>query len=138
MAEDQDAQRARQAQPQNGAQAQRSQNGSARATPPEARGIVSRFGRVEIDWPRTVGYYGGIALAVGLEIVDPPIGLFIGAIPLVKMLNHPKAPLPARLVSQTIEGAAIPVGGEDEATVRIFPPQSPQEDRQEQAKMSTR
>jgi hypothetical protein len=138
MAEDQDEQRARQAQPQNGAQAQQSHNGGARATPPEARGMVSRFGRVESDWPRTVGYYGGIALAIGLEIIDPPIGLFIGAIPLVKMLNHPKAPLPARLVSQTIEGAAIPVGGEDEATVRILPPQSPQEDRQEQAKMSTR
>ena len=43
-AEDQDAQRARHAQPQNGAQAQQSQNGAERATPPEERGLVGRFG----------------------------------------------------------------------------------------------
>jgi hypothetical protein len=112
--------------------------GQDESTPAEARGLVSRFGSVEIDWPRTVGYYGGVALAVGLEIIDWPVGLFIAAVPLLKMLNHPKSPLPTRVVAQTLEGAAIPVGGESESTVRILPPQTPQESRQEQAEMANR
>src|SRR5437588_7011036 len=48
-------------------------------------GLVSRIGSLEIDWPRSLGYFGGIAVAVGLELIDPPIGVFIAAIPFLKM-----------------------------------------------------
>ena len=119
-------------------QQQVGRGGQDESTPAEARGLVSQFGAIEIDWPRTVGYYGGIGLAIALEIIDWPVGLFIGAVPIFKMLNHPKSPLPARLVAQTLEGTAIPVGGESESTVRILPPQSPQENQQEQAEMANR
>ncbi len=131
MAERREATRASDS-PSRGGQRQK------QSKPDQARGLVSRFGRIEIDWPRTVGYYGGIALAVGLEIIDPPVGLFIAAVPLFKMLNHPKSPLPTRLVAQTLEGAAIPVGGESEATVRMLPAQSHEADQQEQAEMAAR
>jgi hypothetical protein len=30
---------------------------------PEERGLVSHFGPVEIQWLRSLGYFGGIALA---------------------------------------------------------------------------
>jgi hypothetical protein len=80
---------------------------------------VSRLGSVEIDWPRSAGYFGGIGLAVGLGIIDPPLAIFLAAVPLVKMLDQPGAALPVRLVSQVYQGAAKPVGGDSEATVRV-------------------
>ena len=30
-------------------------------------------GRVEVDVPRSVGYFGGLAAAVGLGLVEPPL-----------------------------------------------------------------
>jgi hypothetical protein len=83
------------------------------------RGMTSRVGPIEIDWPQTVGYYGGVALAVAFELIEPPLGLFIAAIPLLRMLNRPKSPLPQRVVSQLLEGAAKPVGGDAEGTIRV-------------------
>lgn len=83
------------------------------------RGLTSRLGSVEINWPQTIGYYGGIALAVAFELIEPPLGLFIAAVPLLKMLNRPQAPLGQRMVSQLLEGAAKPVGGDAESTIRI-------------------
>ena len=32
------------------------------------------IGPVHLDVPRTVGYYGGIAIAVGAGLVEPPLG----------------------------------------------------------------
>ena len=37
--------------------------------------------------PRTAGYYGGIAAAVALGVIDWPVALFIGAIPVVELLK---------------------------------------------------
>lgn len=82
-------------------------------------GMTSRIGPIEIDWPRTIGYYGGIGLATALEIIEPPLALFIAAIPLLKMLNNPKASAPTRFVGQLLEGAAKPVGGSSEATIQL-------------------
>jgi len=93
----------------------------------EDRGLSSRIGPVEIDWPRSVGYFGGIALAVAAGVIDPPVGLFIAAIPFIKMLNRPKAPLPARVVAQVLDGAAKPVGGDSEATIQLNTPDKPAE-----------
>lgn len=81
--------------------------------------LVSRVGPVEIDWPRTIGFYGGLAIAVSMEMIAPPLALFIGIYPLLKMLNRPKAPLGVQIVSQLLEGAAKPLNGDAEGTIRI-------------------
>jgi|SRR5579884_3297679 len=86
---------------------------------PENRGLVERIGPLEIDWPRTAGYYGGIGLALAFELIEPPVGLFIAAVPFLKMLNQPGAPRPVRLVAQFFDGAAQPVGGSAPATISI-------------------
>lgn len=86
---------------------------------PEERGMVSQFGPIEVDWPRTIGYYGGIALAVAFELIEPPVGIFIASIPLIKMLSRPKATQPVRFASEVLQGAAIPLNGDAEASIRI-------------------
>ncbi|HZU69646.1 MAG TPA: hypothetical protein VFA09_20400 [Ktedonobacteraceae bacterium] len=82
-------------------------------------GMSSRIGPVEIDWPRTIGYYGGLGLATALELVEPPLAIFIAAIPLFKMLNNPGASAPTRFVGQLLIGASNPVGGSGEATIQL-------------------
>jgi hypothetical protein len=89
------------------------------------RGLTSRVGPVRIDWPRSLGYFGGIGLAAGLGLIEPPLAIFIAAVPFLKMLNRPKAPLPARFVAQVLDGASKPVGGDSEATVELETPQVP-------------
>ena len=88
--------------------------------------LVSRVGPVEIDWPRTVGFYGGLAVAVATEMIAPPLALFIAAYPLLKMLNRPKAPLDVQIVTQVLEGAAKPINGDAEGTIRITTDTLPQ------------
>ena len=83
------------------------------------RGLVNRIGPVEIDWPRAVGYYGGLGLAVGFGMIEPPFGLFIAAVPLFKMLNRPKASRPVRLLSQIMDGASQPVGGDGDPAIKL-------------------
>jgi len=64
----------------------------------EDRGLVTQMGPIQVDWARSAGYYGGIALAVGVGMIEPPLAVFIALIPFLKLLNRPNAPLPARLV----------------------------------------
>src|SRR5438477_3762681 len=85
----------------------------------QKQGMTSQIGPIEIDWPRTIGYYGGIGLATALELIEPPLAIFIAAIPLLKMLNHPGASAPTRFVGQLLDGAAKPVGGSSEATIQL-------------------
>jgi hypothetical protein len=82
-------------------------------------GLISRIGTLEIDWPRSLGFYGGIALAVGAGVIDPPFGLFIAAVPFIKMLDLPRLPNRVRFVAQVLEGVAKPVNGDSEGTIRI-------------------
>ena len=86
---------------------------------PQDRGLVSRIGPVKIDWPRSLGYYGGIGIAVAAGVIDPPLAIFIAAIPFLKMLNRPKASQPVRFIGQVLDGAAKPVGGSSEATIEL-------------------
>ena len=88
--------------------------------------LVSHIGPVEIDWPRTIGFYGGLGIAVATEMIAPPLALFIGLYPLFKMLNRPKAPLGIQIVSQVLEGAAKPINGDAEGTIRIATDDLPQ------------
>lgn len=88
------------------------------AEDPDA-GLVIQFGSLEIDIPRSTGYYGGVALAVAVGLIDPPLGLFIAAVPVLKMLTNARFPTPVRFVGQFLEGSALPVGGDAEGTVRF-------------------
>ena len=81
--------------------------------------LVAHVGKVDVDIPRSVGYFGAIGLAVAFEVIEWPVGLFIAAIPFVKMLNRPKLPDPVRFVEHVLDGAAKPVGGDSEGTIRI-------------------
>ena len=88
----------------------------------QEQGLTSRIGPVEVEWPLTLGYYGGIALAVAFELIEPPLALFVAAIPFFKMLNQPGASRPTRLVSQLLQGMAKPVGGDSPSSVRLTTP----------------
>jgi hypothetical protein len=82
-------------------------------------GMTSRIGPIMIDWPRMLGYYGGLGLATAFELIEPPLAIFIAAIPLLKMLNSPGASRPTRFVGQVLIGAAQPVGSSAEATIQL-------------------
>ncbi len=47
------------------------------------RAIHLDVGPVEIDIPRTLGYYGGISAAVAFDVLEPPIAVFIAALPVI-------------------------------------------------------
>jgi hypothetical protein len=81
--------------------------------------LVGRIGPFEIDWPRSLGFFGGVGMAVGIGLIDPPLGLFIAAVPFLKMLDLPGLPARARFMGQVFEGVAKPVGGDSEGTVRL-------------------
>jgi hypothetical protein len=85
----------------------------------EDKDLVLRVGSFEIDWPKVIGDFGGIWLAVAYDVIAPPLGLFIAAIPILKLLKHPDQPRSVRIVSDVLEGAAKPVGGDSETTVRL-------------------
>lgn len=84
----------------------------------EDQPFVVELGPLKIDIPRSVGFFGGLALAVGLELVAPELALIIAAVPLVKLLKRRDATAPERALAAVIEGAAKPIGGDAEATVR--------------------
>jgi hypothetical protein len=76
-------------------------------------------GAVEVDIPRSVGYFGGLAIAVGVGLVEPPLALFIAAVPAFKVLTNSALPLGVRVVGELLEGAAKPVGGDAEGVVQV-------------------
>ncbi len=80
-------------------------------------GLATDIGPIRVDWPRSAGYYGGIALAVAAGMIEPPLAVFVALIPFLKLLNRPNAPLPQRVISQVLDGASKPVGGDSEATI---------------------
>jgi hypothetical protein len=82
-------------------------------------GLVIRLGPMQVDIPRSMGFYGGIALAVGAGMIEPPLGIFIAAVPALKMLNSSRFPQSVRFVGQLLEGSAKPVGGDGEGTIRL-------------------
>jgi hypothetical protein len=49
-------------------------------------------GTVEVDVPRSVGYYGGLAVAVGIGLIEPPLAPFIAAVPVFKLLTNTALP----------------------------------------------
>jgi hypothetical protein len=78
-----------------------------------------QVGPVLIDVPRSIGYFGGVGAAVALGMVDPPLAAFIAAVPFLAMLTHRRLPAPIRFLGETLEGAAKPVGGDDDGYVKL-------------------
>jgi hypothetical protein len=78
-----------------------------------------RMGPVLIDVPRSIGYFGGVSAAVALGMVDPPLAAFVAAAPFLVMLTHRSLPAPVRFIGETLEGAAKPVGGDDDGYVKL-------------------
>jgi hypothetical protein len=76
-------------------------------------------GTVEVDVPRAVGYFGGLAVAVGVGLIEPPLALFIAAVPVFKMLTNTALPLAVRIVGEVLEGAAKPVGSDADGVVSL-------------------
>jgi hypothetical protein len=88
-------------------------------TPKDQPRLVSKLGPIEVDIPRSIGYFGGVTLAVGAGLIEPPLGLFIAAVPFLKMLDLPPLPNLPRFVGQVFEGIAKPVGGDSHGTIRV-------------------
>jgi hypothetical protein len=86
---------------------------------PEEHGLIVRVGPLEIDWPKALGYYGGVGLALTCDVIAPPLALFIAAIPVLKLLKAPVLPTLLRIAADVVEGAAKPVGGDADAMVRV-------------------
>ncbi len=91
-------------------------------TPPDDdQGVTGRADHIEIDWPRSLGFFGALGAAVALDLVPVAIAGFVAAVPFLKLLNRPDASTPRRFVSHLVDGAAKPVGGDSEGTIRWAP-----------------
>jgi hypothetical protein len=42
----------------------------------EEKDLVLRVGSFEIDWPKALGYFGGIWLAVAYDVIAPPLAIW--------------------------------------------------------------
>jgi hypothetical protein len=104
------------------------------------RKLTSRVGPIEVDWPRSLGYYGGIGAAIAIGMIEWPVAVFIGAIPFVNLFQKGSLPLPFRFAAQVFDGAAKPVGGDSEGTIRAVrtPPRPKATSTTERATRPTR
>jgi len=80
--------------------------------------FVTRIGPLHVDWPRSIGYFGGIAAAVAFDLIAPELALFVALIPVVKLFKRKDATKVEKAIAAVIEGAAKPLGGDAESTVR--------------------
>jgi hypothetical protein len=87
-----------------------------------AHGLIIQVGRLQVDIPRSLGFYGAVAAAVACGVIEAPLGAFIAVVPVVKMLGRWDLPWPLRFVAEVADGAAQPVGGEAQGTVRLVDP----------------
>ncbi|HKV87747.1 MAG TPA: hypothetical protein VJT78_07105 [Candidatus Dormibacteraeota bacterium] len=94
-----------------------------RKSPPprDSRGLTGTVDNIEVDWPRSLGFFGGIGAAIALDLVPLPIGIFIAGVPFLKLFNRPNATRPQRFIGHVVDGAATPVGGDAEGTIRWAP-----------------
>ena len=76
---------------------------------------------------RSLGYFGGAAIAVCAGLIEPPLGAVIAAVPLIKVLTNQALPVAVRAVGEILEGAAKPIGSDAEGVVRLEGPPKTQE-----------
>ena len=87
--------------------------------PRDERDLSGMVGdHIEVDWPRSIGYFGALGAGVAFELIPLPIALFVASVPFLKMLRGPNAPRSQRFISELVDGASLPVGGDSEGTVR--------------------
>jgi len=87
----------------------------------DERGVTGQVGKndqITVDWPRSIGFFGALGAAAALGLVPIPIAVFVGAVPFLKLLDDPGASTPRRFFTHLVDGAAKPVGGDSEGTVR--------------------
>jgi hypothetical protein len=78
-----------------------------------------RVGTVDVDVPRSVGYFGGLAAVVALGWIEAPLALVIAAVPAFKVLTNSVLPRPVRVIGEILEGAAKPVGSDAEGVIHL-------------------
>lgn len=78
-----------------------------------------QVGTLEVDVPRSVGYFGGLVAAVGLGLIEPPLALFIAAVPAFKALTNTSLPWSVRIIGEVLEGAAKPLGSDAEGVIQL-------------------
>lgn len=66
-----------------------------------------------------MGYFGGLAAGVGLGFIEPPLALFIAAVPLFKIMTDTAFPRTVRMIGEVFEGAAKPVGSDAEGVIHL-------------------
>lgn len=69
--------------------------------------------------PRSVGYNGGVALAVAIEMIELSLGLFLATIPVVMLLDRRDLPKAVHLAVRVFDGMAKPVGGDAKWTIQL-------------------
>jgi len=84
----------------------------------EDQPFVQRIGPIDVDWARSIGFYGGLAVAVAVEMIVPELALFIALVPLLKLLKRKRASIVEKFGAAVLEGAAKPLGGDAEEAVR--------------------
>src|SRR5437588_4178663 len=95
---------------------------AASPTPRDQRGLTGRVDdHIQVDWPRSIGFFGALGAAVALDLVPIAVAAFVASVPFLKLLNRPGAAKPQRFLSHLVDGAAKPVGGDSEGTVRWAP-----------------
>jgi hypothetical protein len=81
--------------------------------------LAVEVGRVTVDVPRSVGYFGGLAVATCMGLIEPPLAMFIAAVPVFKALTNTALPRIVRAAGELLEGAAKPVGSDAEGVVQL-------------------
>jgi hypothetical protein len=74
--------------------------------------VVSQPSPVQVDWPRAVAYFGGLAAAVAVGVVEWPLGVVLAAFPIFRMVHRRRLPGAVRLAIGLAEDVARPVIGE--------------------------
>jgi hypothetical protein len=93
----------------------------------DQRGVTGEVGKnkeIMVDWPRSIGFFGALGVAAAMNLVPLPIAVFVGAVPFLKLLDDPRSSTPRRFFTHLVDGAAKPVGGDSEGTVRWAGPQA--------------
>jgi hypothetical protein len=84
----------------------------------EDKPFVIRVGGIDIDYAKSLGFYGGIGMAVAFGIVAPELAAFVALVPLLKLFKRKNAGIAEKFGAAVLEGAAKPLGGDAEEVVR--------------------
>jgi len=87
-------------------------------------GVTFQGEKVQVNWPRAIGYFGILGLATALEVIEPPIALFIGALPFIKLVEQSPVPHPIEEGAGVLVGAGQATGTSPEGTFQVSKPQT--------------